>query len=428
MSPRKIAILLIAGFTFICDVKAQIPDTIYADNIRTVRLFNYGNQLSYPIISLNSGKQLELDFDDLDADVKYYYYSYVLCDVNWVPVDISPFDYISGFSMIRINNYRASSVALTQYTHYQALLPDKSGYPTMSGNYILKVFLDGDTSQVVFIKRFMVVDNKASIMARVVQPYDLNQLQTHQRLQFTVGFNSTDAYNIGQQVKVVILQNYRWDNALTGLTPTFNRGNSLEYNSEGLAVFPGGKEWRWLDIRDFHLQGANVLKADYNSRSTNIYLRPDAPRDKLPYTYYHDNNGMFISTTTSGINPLWEADYATVYFSFAPPGGVPYPDKDIYLFGQLTNYNFPDSLKMIFNPERRVYETHLLLKQGFYDYTYLAVDKNDPSVRSGLDGNSFETENMYTILVYYKSFTDRADELIGVANIDSRTSNPNLNF
>ena len=107
---------------------------------------------------------------------------------------------------------------------------------------------------------------------------------------------------------------------------------------------------------------------------------------------------MFLSSAIRGYNPLWETDYATVYFSFVPPNGVAYPDKDIYLFGQLTNYNYADSLKMIFNQDKGIYETHLLLKQGYYDYTYIAVDKNNPAIKNELDGNYYETENLYTIL------------------------------
>ncbi|HSQ44699.1 MAG TPA: DUF5103 domain-containing protein [Ginsengibacter sp.] len=407
---------------------ALAPDSIYVNNIRTVRLYNYGDQLSMPVIKLNSGDRVELHFDDLDADVKYYYYTYQLCNNDWTPVDINQFDYIKGFTQLRISNYRFSSIALTRYTHYQAVIPDGSGYPTRSGNYILKVYLNGDTSQIAFTKRLMVVDNKASILARVIQPFAPDLFQTHQRIQFTVDIKGIDAFNAAQQVKVVILKNFRWDDALKNFPPTFVRGTTLEYNSESIGIFPGGKEWRWLDITDFHLQSERVQNADYNKSSTEIYLKPDGPLNGQRYIYYRDYNGMFVSSTIRGYNPFWETDYANVHFYFVPPNGVPYPDKNIYLFGQLTNYNFADSLKMVFNPEKNVYETHLLLKQGYYDYTYEAVDKNNHGIRNELDGNYYETENLYTILVYYKSFTDRSDQLIGMATFDSRTDKPGLSF
>ena len=92
----------------------------------------------------------------------------------------------------------------------------------------------------------------------------------------------------------MVLQNYRWDNAMINITPTFIRGTTLEYNSENIGIFPGGKEWRWLDLTDFHLQSDRVLTADYKKNSTDIFLRPDGPREGQRYVYYRDYNGMYI--------------------------------------------------------------------------------------------------------------------------------------
>ena len=407
---------------------AQISDSIYRKNIKTVRLYNAGNQLTLPVIAMNGRDQLELHFDDLDADIKSYYYTYRLCNSDWTPANIGQFDYLKGFTQTRISNYRFSSIAYTRYTHYQTLLPERNSYPTRSGNYILKVYLDGDTSKTVFTKRMMVVNNSAAIAARVVQPFTPEYFRTHQKLQFTVDIKTLNNFNAAQQIKVVVLQNYRWDNALINLQPAFIRGTVLEFNSESSGIFPGGKEWRWLDIRDFHLQSDRVLTANYNKNSTDIFLRPDGPRADQRYVYFRDNNGMSIIEAIRGINSLWEADYATVYFSFVPPNGNAYTNKDIYLFGQLTNYDFTDSLKMKFNADKGKYETHLFMKQGYYDYTYVGVDKSNPAIKSEFDGNYYETENLYTILVYYSPFGSRADELIGVATFNSRTDQPGLSF
>ena len=429
MKTLKFILLLFLFFLFSNNsLTAQTPDSIYKNNIVTVRLYPSGNQLAMPVINLNSNEQVELHFDDLDADVKYYYYTYQLCNSDWKPADLGQFDYIKGFTQTRINNYRFSSIAHVRYTHYQAVLPDRNSMPTKSGNYLLKVYLDGDTSKLAFTKRLMVIENKASIVARVVQPFAPEFSRTHQKLQFTVDVKGLNSFNAAQQIKVVVLQNNRWDIAMTNLQPAFIRNTTMEYNSEGSGIFPGGKEWRWLDLRDFHLQSDRVKTADYKKNSTDIFLKTDAPRADQRYVYYRDNDGMSIIEAIRGINPFWEADYATVYFSFAPPNGIAYPNKDIYLFGQLTNYNLADSLKMKFNPEKEVYETHLYLKQGYYDYTYLAADKDNPAIHNELDGNYFETENLYTILVYYKSFIGRVDELIGVATFNSRSDQPGLSF
>ena len=417
--------ILINIFLLFCyGLNAQVADSIYKNYIKTVRFHNYGNQLSIPVINLNTTDQVELHFDDLEAGVKYYYYTYQLCDKNWMPINLSQFDYLKGFTQMRINNYRFSSIAFTKYTHYQATLPEKNSYPTKSGNYLLKVFLDGDTSRLAFAKRLLVVDNKSIISAKITQPFSPQYFRTHQRLEFNVNINGLNAFSAAQQISVVVLQNNRWDNAVTNIAPTFVRGNSLEYSTENNLIFPSGKEWRWLDLRDFHLQTDRVKSAEYKKYSTDVYVRTDVQRSGERYVYYRDLNGMYIVETTQSINPFWQSDYATVHFSYLPPDSAVYNNKDIYLFGQLTDYAFTDSTKMQFNSAKGLYETDIFLKQGYYNYTYVVADKNKGANRMEVDGNYFEAENSYTILVYYKSFTSRSDELIGAATINSRNDKP----
>ncbi|MCB0709585.1 MAG: DUF5103 domain-containing protein [Chitinophagaceae bacterium] len=424
---KKILLLALSCLSFII-TNAQYADAVYKENVKAVRFHVYGDQLSLPVYKLNSSDQLELNFDDLDANVKSYYYCFQLCDYNWNPVDISPFLYIKGFTQQRISTYRYSSIALTRYTHYQAIVPDRSTTLTMSGNYILKVYLDGDTSKLVFTKRMLVLEQKASISGQVVQPFTPQLFKTHQKIQFNANINGLNTFSAAQQIKVVVLQNNRWDNAIKDIRPTFVRGNTLEYSTENSCVFPGGKEWRWLDLRSFRLQSDRVQKADYNKTSTNIYLFTDADRSGQRYVYFKDLNGMYLIETYETINPYWQGDFATVYFSLATPDGKPYADKDIYLAGQLTNYEFNDKTKMTFNEAKGVYEVTAFLKQGYYNYTYIAVDKNNPAQKRDLEGDYWETENDYTILMYYKSFTDRTDQLIGVGKIASRTDKPGISF
>ncbi|NOT90589.1 MAG: DUF5103 domain-containing protein [Ferruginibacter sp.] len=426
VTKKYLFLTLFTLFTFYCT--AQLPDVVYKSNIQCVRFHPYGDQTALPLYNLNSGDQLELNFDDLDGNVKSYYYSFQLCDYNWKPVDISPFMYIKGFTQQRITTNRYSSIAFTKYTHYQSMVPDRNTTITLSGNYMLKVFLNGDTSQLAFTRRLLVVDAKAAIIAKTVQPFTPQYFSTHQKIQFTANITGVNTFSAAQQVKVVILQNNRWDNAIKDIPPTFVRGSSLEYNNESSCIFSGGKEWRWLDLRSFRLQSDRVDSARYTKTATDVYVKPDMDRSGVKYVYFRDLNGMFLIETYESINPYWQGDFATVHFTFATPNAQPVAGKDIYLAGQLTDYAFNDKTKMVFNKERGVYETTAFLKQGYYNYTYIAVDKNNPQQKTDLEGNYWETENSYSILMYYKGFNDRADQLIGVGKINSRTDRPGISF
>lgn len=405
----------------------QVPEKVFMPQIKSAQLHLFGNQIAYPILRLNGADRLELHFDDVDGNVKNYSYTFQLCNADWTPAMLSQFDYIRGFSQQRINTYRVSTLAYTRYTHYQAVLPDRNCMPSRTGNYILKVFLDGDTSKLAFTKRMLVYEEKAIIGAQVQQPFNTQIFRTHQKIQFKVNTKNLNVVNAMQQVYVAILQNDRWDNAIRNLRPTFMTTNELQYNTEEDAIFPAGKEWRWLDLRSFRLQSDRVQSAKYSNTATEIFVKPDVSRRSYQFNFYRDNNGHYYIDPTESINPYWQSDYATVRFSYVPPGNTPYSDKDVYLFGQLTNYGAEDSALMRYNAEKGVYETSLFLKQGYYDYSYVTKDRNNRSRPFGFDeaeGNYWESENEYTILVYYRPLGGRADELVGIARVNSLTGRP----
>lgn len=411
-----VLLLLAAG-----GVRAQTPDFVYSPSIGTPQLFMAGNQAAYPILRLNSPDQLELDFDDFDG-VKNYYYAVVLCNEDWTPAEVSEFDYVKGFSQIRIDNYTLSSVALTHYVHYQAVVPDPNCQLIHSGNYLLKVYLDGDTSKLAFTKRFLVVDSRVPIQSQLRTPQNPELSRTYQNIQFILNTGPINPPNPLDQIKVDVLQNYRWDNAIRQLKPTFSVNNRLEYTNPDDINFEGGYEWRWIDLESFRFQSARVDSVHYGKTWTDIVAKPDPELSHREYYFFQDYNGKYIIRMTESYNPLFQGDYATVRFSFVPPGGAAFPDKDVYMLGRFTGGGLNDSTRMVFDPAKGRYERSFFLKMGYYSYSYVTVDKNDPSMKPSFaltEGNHLETENDYMILVYYRALGSRADELVGMKKFNS---------
>lgn len=403
----------------------QSPDVTYMRNIHGIKLFLQGNQLAYPIIALNSGDLVELHFDDLDGRVKNYYYTFQLCNADWTPANLSTFDFLKGFSEVRINQYRPSSISQTKYIHYQAVLPDRNCTPSRSGNYLLKVFLDGDTSKIAFTRRLLVYDKQAEVGLSVTQPFNSEYFRTHQKIQFQVNKGQLNIVNPLQQIKAVVLQNYRWDNAKMNIAPTFIRNNMMEFNNENTLLFPAGKEYRWADLRSYRLQTERVDRAEYTPGNIQIYLKPDGERTQARYLKFTDYNGFYYIESTEVSNPWWQTDYATVHFTFLPKGNQPFADKKVFVVGEMNNYNLADSSAMTYNATKGVYENTLYLKQGYYSYIYVTKDMqnpNGPAATEQTEGDYWETENDYTVLIYYRSLSDRADELVGISSINSLNS------
>lgn len=412
------------GIAFVClllTCSCFAQDQTFYPNIKSVKLYRYGDQTSFPIIALGSNDGLELHFDDLDNRVKNYYYTFELCNADWTPSILKTFEYVKGFQNARITNYRNSSLSTTHYIHYQANVPDRNCYPSLSGNYILKVFLDNDTSKLVFTKRMVVADTKGAVAAQILQPFSAALYNTAQRLNIGVQLDGRIQVLSPNDLKVVILQNNNWQTSVLMNRPTIYRGNYYEYSDEAQTALPAGKEFRWIDLRSLRLKSDRMQEIDTHRDTTDIIVKPDPDRTSQVYVYYRDLNGSYTIETMESINPYWQGDYAWVHFSYFPPNNIPFPGNDLYLFGEFTNYASDTSGKLTFNKERGAYEKTMFLKQGFYNYLYAlkpVTGKGYPDF-SQTEGNYFATENSYVILVYYRPFGSRSDEVIAYTSLNS---------
>ncbi len=418
---KKIILALVSVFVLLTNCFAQDGET-RSPLVHSIKLFRRGDQTTLPVINIGGTEQIELHFDDFQNSSKSYYYTYQLCDADWTPANLSQMDYLRGFSQNRITQYRFSSIAYTRYVHYQINLPTNDCMPSRSGNYLLKVFSNGDTSKLLFSRRIMVVENKISIAGQIQQPFSQELFRTHQKVVAKVNFAKLDVFNPIQQIKVVVMQNHRWDNAQYAASPTFIRGNEFEYSSENNFVFEAGKEWRWLDLRSFRLQSDRVRKVDYKDKSYDVYPVPDSVRSPLRYIYYKDLNGQYIIETLEDINPWWQGDYATVHFTFLPNNHDEFRRRQIFLMGELTNYNTSPDSAMQWNEDKQAYEKNLLLKNGYYYYSYQTKEISNPNIPPSFrftEGTIWDTENQYTILVYYRAFGGRSDELLGYTELNS---------
>jgi hypothetical protein len=418
-----VVVMLMLCFGFLT---AQVQEKIYDPYIQTVQFYANGNPLAYPVVSLGGLGGLTLEFDDLGGGVKNYSYTYQLCNADWKPALLSEFDYIKGFSQQRITRYKPSSVSLVRYTHYTASLPEGNCMPSRSGNYLLKVFKDGDTSKLLFTRKLLVVDLKADITAMVQQPYNGLTFNTHQKINFQVELHKgIQLMNHLEQIKVVILQNERWDIAKQNIVPTFVAGGRLEFNAERDAVFPAGKEWRWLDLRSLRFLSDRMKNIKQHKDYTEVFLKEDGDRSGLKINFFRDNNGGFFVDATESIDPVFQGDYAKVHFTYVPSAENALTGKEVYVIGKMNNYSLDPAAKMVRNANG-VYTTDLVLKQGYYDYGYVVIDPADPKrqpLNEFTEGNYWDTENNYTILVYFRPIAGRADELIGYTVVNSLDGN-----
>jgi hypothetical protein len=419
-------LLLIISFVYTkADNSGLIyKDTIFNPAIKTVQLYVDPIILSDPVIPLYGSSQLHFEFDDLDGDRKNYYYTLIHCNYDWTATDLSPFEYLTGFREQDIREFSFSFNTKQRYAHYELLFPNEDIKPVKSGNYILKIYLDNDPEQTVITRRFIVFDSKAEVVTNVHNPADGRYTNTHQEIDFILNYKGLSISNPISDIKILLMQNFRWDNAVMDLKPLFIKPGQLDYNNgfDLKTAYSGGKEFRYFDTRSVQYHTDRVADIQKDAVKTEVYLHPDNNRGDQPYLFHRDINGRFIPGIVEGFNQKVEPDYVWVNFNLS--FDYPLRSTNIFIIGKLSDWELKDEFQMHYNPDNRSYDARLYLKQGYYEYELVTADKGaDHADHDLLEGNSYETENTYQVFVYYRPFGSRYDEVIAYKATDSFNNN-----
>lgn len=392
-------------------------DHIYLDHIKTVLIHLEGDQLSPPIIRLHSGNRLQVSFDDLESGVKDYRYTIVHCDANWLESDLFQNEYITGFMEDNIDDYKFSFNTIQSFTHYKLFIPSRDLMFSLSGNYILKVYIS-DESDIALTMRFMVIDPKVTIEGRVKRASDISDRNYRQEIDFVI---NTSAYPIVEpyrNLNVMILQNNRWDNAITNLKPKLIIGDDLDYNYDKENIFDAGNEFRNFDIKSQQYRSPRIQSFGYENQQNHVFLWDDKNRSHKTYTFDEDINGKRLISCEDARDIAIECDYTWVHFFL--PYSTPIADGNLYIMGAFTHWQFTKEGLMNYNAEKSGYEASLYLKEGYYNYLIIYLENgSEHGTMSKIEGNHFDTENDYLILVYYRKSGLMYDELIGVEVINS---------
>jgi hypothetical protein len=394
-------------------------DYVYVENIKSVRFHLDGLLLTYPIVDLGSSTPLVLSFDDLDGDVKDYSYRLIHCDRDWQPSQLNTMEYLEGFTEELIDNFQYSFKTVQIFTHYRLFLPNNDMRWTISGNYLLAVYEDEGDKVPVITRRFVVVDPKIQIQPRLVRPSQVSKSRTHQEIDFSVDHQRLDIRSPQIEVRAAVLQNGRWDNAVTDLKPFFTRANELVFDYQDKIVFPAGREFRYLDLRSLRFRSENISAIESYRDGYEVILYKDEKRTNQSFFTREDINGKFVIESYDQQDFDLSGDYADVLFTLYSPAEL---GGDVYLLGAISDWRPKEAFKMVYNPAINGYVAKVLLKQGYYEYAY-GVMPDVEGVRtldlSETEGNSYETQNDYTILVYYRPFGSRYDQVIGAVTFDT---------
>jgi hypothetical protein len=401
-------ILMHACIVVYSQKKLVYEDKSYENEIRTVMVYPMGGPRSNlkPAAAPLQNQNLILEFDDLSGERANYYVKIFHCNSAWTKSTLMELDFLPDYNEFPITEYDLSLNTSLPYVHYYFELPAVK----VPGNYLLIAYRDGNTSDLILTRRFMIYGNLVSFQTDPSGLGTGNLRSTNQQLNFIINYSRLDVVNPLESIVVVIRQNQRWDNARFSIKPSFLRDDKREMEFrffEQDNQFMAGNEFRFVDFRSLNFPGQNTGRLNRSQRPFQLSVQTDRTRDGQVYAQYPDFNGGYLIENLDQRDAAISGDYLFVTFTLASPP----VDGQVHLLGALNNWSTGSDSRLSYNKEKNQYEITLLLKQGLYNYLYWVTGSQANAYQ--LEGSHFQTENVYEVLVYHRPFRPNADLLVG---------------
>ena len=404
-----LSIVLLSSPT-LAQKKLLLQDAAYEENIKTVMvnppLSGVRDNLQPAVAPLNA-QNLVLEFDDIQESRNNYYARIIHCNSDWTKSSLLDLDFMQVYNEFTINDYQYSNNTYLPFVHYRLPIPRVK----LPGNYVIMVYRESDKSDIILTARMMIYNTQVNLAANnnLVGQSALNA--SNQQINFTINYGDLKVFNAMDNFKVVIRQNQRWDNARFNVKPSFIREDisQLEYrffdqDKQWLA----GNEFRFVDFRSLISPGRNTARIDKSVKPFVLKVAEDRSREGQVYAQYADLDGNYAIENLDYREPTLSCQYIFVDFTLRSDE---LKGANVYVVGNYNHYARTEENRMKWNKATSAYETSIVLKQGWYDYTYYVESPTLPATY--FEGSHYQTENFYDVLIYYKNLTPMADLLVG---------------
>ena len=385
---------------------------IFSDRIASLQVVSGQDWMSIPITTLG-GEPVNISFDDLTHEYHRYTYKLEHCEADWtVSEELFASDYCEGFtSNNTIDELTESINTNVLYTHYTLQIPNDRCRLKIGGNYRLTITDENNDDEPVLAACFMVVEPEMRVALNMTTITDRDVNGRHQQIGMEVMYGKLPVTRPESQIKTVVMQNGRWDNAVVNASPQYIMGDGLRWDHCRDLIFDGGNEYRKFEILDVDHTTMGLESITWDGEKYNAMIWTDEPRPN--YVYDEDANGAFYIRNSDNIENDYASEYVMTHFRLKSPR----LNGDVYINGAWTNNRFLPQYRMTYDEMEKIYKASILLKQGYYSYQYLLVDADGKAKNVPSEGNFFQTENQYQALVYYRGIGGRTDRLVGFAQI-----------
>ncbi len=385
--------------------------------IKSVQVMVNDNDQAPPVIYLDGVDRLTVTFDEIAEERSYLRCSLTHCNSLWQPDGLVENEFLNGFNDSQIDDYDYSRATTVHYVNYRVTIPNDDLRPTISGNYLLKIYEDGAPDEVLLQIRFYVAEGWARVAGSYSGITDIDHRAGHQQLSISVdGGEGMSLDDLSNRLRLVVIQNGRHDNVAIIDKPQYITGNTARFEHLRQLIFPAGNEYRRFETVAVNSLSMNVTGMDYVYPFYHAEIKTDYPRASEGYAYDQTQHGRYRVREQNSADSQVEADYIMTHFTLQT---TPLQGYDIYVDGDFASRRFDSSSRMNYDYDEGTYRMSALLKQGSYNYQYLAVPKGGTvGLTRPLEGDFYQTDNEYLVMVYYLVPGARYERIIGVTLID----------
>lgn len=393
---------------------------IFSPDFRTLKVGVEDDFMAPAVIAAGGDERIVVSFDELTTDRSYLCYSLYHCNADWQPSMLLENEYLSGFNKADVEDIGYSRTTFMQYVNYRIVIPDAGMQPLASGNYLLRVYREDDPDDILLQARFGISEEEVPVEAQATIHTDMGSDGSRQQVEFSLDTRALPGVDPFTEVVVTVEQNSDPNSAVTLSRPLRVEPSRAVYAHNAALIFPSGNEWRRFETVRADYPGLHADSARYDGNLYAAYLTPDIGRADKPYLYDETQFGRFMVREYNSNDSDTGADYIDTRFTLDFPRVM---NARIFLDGEFTGHMPLPAYELHYDPDAALYKVSVPLKQGSYNYRYVAVavdSDGNPSgkpVASLIEGDKAETVNEYTIRVFLRKHGARADRLVGRATI-----------
>lgn len=411
---RKTIIIVIALQCIFLQAQPELGEIRNVDSIYTelMQSFNFNdgvNTVAMPIIYAGLPARLNLEFDLLEGSPRRLYYTFKYCDKDWKDSQADLLEVIDGLNEAEVDKFQTSFNTYTTYVHYSIVLPSSQTRFKQTGNYLMIIY-DQDL-EIYCTSRIFYSGTQFTANISFIPPLNASYINTHQSLNIILGTGTRNVLIPQQEIQMDIYQNGNPMTKQSFSEPLFFAGNTLRYTKDDEILFKGGKEFRSANVRSIQYKTNQIKYWDTRNGKFHCILKDDILLKEKNYIFNIDYNGKMVYTSVDVAPQIsnTRSEYFYMHFTLKSPEKL---DRDVYVYGLISQWKIRKDYKMEYDEVEKAYKAVVLCKNAFVDYSYATLDNRKKLDLSYIDGDWSETENDYFIMVYYRPYGGRFDNLM----------------